>query len=141
MKRPKCIVYEPSKRYARKVVRDLRFDGSDLVLQIQGDGFSFATVTFKNVIGFRVLDERDLCEFWNEYSEPNGWLYEVESGGWLELESQRELFNSPSLFDGLKEYFVVDDNCINVLCTRAPEIRDQGAEPSVGGDGKPAPQP
>ena len=103
MRSPKCKIFPPSARYAKKVVRSLRYDGETLVIDIQGEGFSFARVTFQHVIGFRVLDERDLCEFWNTYSERVGWLYLVEEGGWLELESQRKLFNSPSCFSGLRE--------------------------------------
>lgn len=115
MKPPKCKVFEPSTRYIKKVVRSLWYDDRSLVLDIQGEGFAFARVVFRDPIGFRVLDQRDLCEFWNTYSEPNGWLYEVEEGGWMELESKRQLFNSPTMFQGLREYLLVDDKCIK--CT------------------------
>lgn len=89
-----------------------------------------ARLTFADVVGFRVLDERDLCEFWNEYSEPNGWLYEVESGGWLDLEKHRQLFNSPDLIQNLREYLLVDDKCVSVLCVAPPEIVDLGTDPA-----------
>src|SRR5262249_27626318 len=104
MKPPRCSVFPPSTRYPHKVVRALHYDGEALVLDIQGEAFSFARVIFRDPVGFRVLDERDLCEFWNAYSEPNGWLYEVHEGGWLELERKRELFNSRDFFPGLREY-------------------------------------
>ena len=110
-------------------MRSIQYDGQTLVIDIQGEGFAFARVYFSNPVGFRVLDERDLCEFWNTYSEPNGWLYEVEEGGWLELESTRQLFNSPGMFPGLREYMLVDDQCINVLTVQPPEIRDLGSDP------------
>jgi hypothetical protein len=83
--------------------------------------------------GFRVLDERDLCEFWNTYSEPNGWLYEVEEGGWLELETHRPLFNSPGFHPGLREYLLVDDRCVSVLAVQPPDILDLGADPEQVG--------
>jgi hypothetical protein len=75
-------------------VRDLRYSG-DLTIAIQGPGFSFAHVVFRQPIGFRVLDEADLTEYWNTYSEPRGWLWEVERGGWLELKRDR-----PFLLEG-----------------------------------------
>src|SRR4051794_28410456 len=133
MRPPKCRPVPEAARYQRKTARSLRYDGNALVVDIQGEGFAFARVVFEDPVGFRVLDERDLCEFWNTYSEPNGWLYEVQEGGWLELESQRELFNSPSFIPGLREYMLVDDKCLNVLCVNPPKILDVGTDPTHSG--------
>jgi hypothetical protein len=129
MKSPKCKPFAPASRYRKKVVRSLSYDGETLTIDVQGEGFAFARIVFFGPAGFRVLDERDLCEFWNTYSEPNGWLYEVEDGGWLELESHRKLFNSPAFFPGLKEYLLVDEKCISVLAVQPPEIQDLGSDP------------
>src|ERR1700681_3822088 len=98
MKPPKCKPFLPAARYRRKVIRSLSYDGQTLIIEVQGEDFAFARVVFEQPAGFRVLDERDLCEFWKDYHEGNGWLYEVEDGGWLDLESVRSLFNSPSFF-------------------------------------------
>jgi hypothetical protein len=130
MKSPKCKLFEQATRYRQKAVRSLRFDGDTLVVEIQGEGFAFARVIFEEVVGFRVLDERDLCEFWNKYHEGTGWLYEVEEGGWLELEKARHRFNSDSVIPDLREYFIVDDKCISVLTNRPPQILDFGTDPS-----------
>jgi hypothetical protein len=130
METPRCKAVSDAMRYRRKVVRALRYDGTSLVVEIQGEHFSFARVAFANVVGFRVLDERDLCEFWNEYSEPNGWLYEVERGEWIDLEKHRKLFISADVFPGLREYLLVDDKCLSVLCLESPEIVDLGADPA-----------
>jgi hypothetical protein len=119
---PKCKAVPDAARFPRKVVESLRYDGDALVVDIQGEDLARGRLTFASVVGFRVLDERDLCEFWNEYSEPNGWLYEVESGGWLDLEKHRKLFNSPDVFKGLREYLIVDDKCVSVLCLAPPLI-------------------
>lgn len=130
MNPPRCRPYPPAARYRRKVVRAVRYNGQTLEVDIQGEGFAFARVVFRDPIGFRVLDERDLCEYWNTYSEPNGWLYEVEQGGWAELESHRALFNSPSFHIRLREWFIVDDKCISVLSADEPEIVDLGCDPT-----------
>ncbi len=130
MRPPKCTVFPPSTRYKRVVVRSLRYDNDGLLtIEVQGTGFAFASVVFRRPAGFRVLDERDLCEFWEKYHTGNGWLYEVHEGGWQELESQRPLFNSPSFFNGLREFLIVCDQCYSVLAVEPPEIIDQGEVP------------
>jgi len=129
MNPPKCKPFPPSARYKRVVVRSLWYDGDTLAIEVQGQGFAFARVVFSRPAGFRVLDERDLCEFWDSYHAGNGWLYEVEEGGWLELESHRQYFNSPAFFTGLREFLVVCDKCISVLAGEPPEIVDLGADP------------
>jgi hypothetical protein len=128
---PKCKPYPPAARYKSMTIRFLRYDGETLVIEAQGDSFVFARIVFRRPLGFRVLDERDLCEFWNEYHERNGWFYEVEEGGWLALEASRPLFNSPSLFPDLREYLLVDDKCVSIISAEPPEILDIGAEPSL----------
>ena len=129
MKPPKCTVFPPSNRYKRKAVRSVRYDGASLVIEIQGERFAFARVVFNRPAGFRVLNERDLCEFWDKYDQRNGWLYEVHQGGWLELETQRPLFNSHVFFSGLREFIVVDEECISVLSVNPPQIEDLGGDP------------
>jgi hypothetical protein len=129
MEPPKCIPFPPSARYKRVVVRSLWYDRETLAIEVQGEGFAFARLAFRRPVGFRVLDERDLCEFWDNYHTGNGWLYEVQEGGWQELESHRALFNSPSFFAGLREFLVVCDKCVSILGINPPEIIDLGADP------------
>jgi hypothetical protein len=126
---PKCWPHPPSRRYKRVVVRSLWSDGETLTIEVQGDGFAFARVVFQRSAGFRLLDERDLCEFWDDYHSGNGWLYEVEQGGWLELESSRPEFLAPHMFPGLREYLLVCDKCVSVLAIGPPEIIDLGTPP------------
>ncbi|BDU08023.1 hypothetical protein FMUBM48_42860 [Nocardia cyriacigeorgica] len=126
---PDCRLVADSARYSRKVVRDLRFDG-DLTIAIQGTGFSYAHVVFRQPVGFRVMDEMDITEYWNTYSEPHGWLWEVVSGGWLDLERRRPTFWRAHE-DGIREFFLVDDQCVNVLCWDTPEIIDLGTDPTA----------
>ena len=127
--KPQCTVVPDSQRYSTIALRSLRFDETDLTVEVQGSGFAFARVIFRDPAGFRVLDERDLCEFWPDYSEPRGWLWEVHRGGWMDLERQRPLFNSHEVLAPLREFFVVANKCINVFCRDRPEIVDRGADP------------
>ena len=129
---PKCVLVPESRQYPRKVIRDIHYDGMDLVLAIQGPGFQYARVIFRRPVGFRILDVRDLTEFWNTYSEPNGWLWEVTDGGWLALESLRARFPHDFYGERLREFFVVDGKCVSVLCMAPPEIVDIGSSPTSG---------
>ena len=123
MNKPICTIYEPSKIYGKITICNLLYDCSDLTIQIKSNNFIYAKLTFKDVIGFRVLDERDLCEFWADYNESNGWLYEVHKGGWIELETIRKSFTTPLFFqNNLKEYFIVDDTCVSIICLKEPII-------------------
>ncbi len=106
----------------------MQFEDKRLVISLQGDRFVFGHIVFRSVEGFRVLDERDLCEFWKEYNEKNGWLYEVLQGGWMELEKQRPLFNAPVVIPQLREFLIVDHTCVSVLSTDAPEVIDLGGD-------------
>ncbi len=82
---------------------------------------SKAVVQFEEVIGFRVLDEIDLIEFWPTFSSPRGWLFLVESGGWKELESVRVGFVRKDW--GLNEYFVTGCNeCVSIISGFEPTI-------------------
>jgi hypothetical protein len=128
MRSPKCHPYPPSARYKRVVVRSVCYDGETLGIEVQGDGVAYARLVFRRPAGFRVLDERDLNEFWEKYHARHGWLYVVEEGGWLELESQRRWFNSPDFFPGLQEYLLVCDKCVSVMAVEPPEIIDLGAD-------------
>lgn len=119
---PICVPVPESKRYARKVVRGMNFDCITLTIDIEVEGPALARVIFHDVRGLRILDESDLTEFWNTYSEPNGWLWEVKSGGWYDLERTRSTFLSQHMIAGLREFFIADDTCISVLCTSPPEL-------------------
>ncbi len=123
---PKCKLVTSSTRYPEISVRHIEHTIDCLDVYIQGPNFSYACVRFKNPVGIRILEERDLVEFWEKYNEKNGWLYQVVEGGWLDLEKTRGTFSSPSIMPNLKEYLLVDDNCISVLCMEEPEIRNAG---------------
>ena len=53
------------------------------------DGSTPVRIEFSGIIGFRVLDERDLMEFWPECSSSNGRLFEISAAGWLAQELSR----------------------------------------------------
>jgi hypothetical protein len=82
-------------------------------------------VIFKNVVGFRVLDEGNLLEFWNPAVRVPGWIWKIESGGWFELEKLRSGFLAQHHGDSHNEYLVLGINdCISVIAESDPIIID-----------------
>lgn len=84
-------------------------------------------VNFKNVIGFRVLSEGDLLEFWNPKIKVPGWIWIVENGGWFDLEKKRNGFVEGYHDNKLrKEYLLLGiDECLSIIVTDSePEILD-----------------
>ena len=81
-----------------------------------------AQVVFDSAWGFRVLTELDLTEFWSKVTLKDGWLFEVQAGGWLDLELSRPHFTSGRLYQ-LHEYLVVGTNdCVSVLSEHHPRV-------------------
>jgi hypothetical protein len=81
-----------------------------------------ANVRFDGCVGFRVLDEQDLTEFWSECSLNDGWLFEVYNGGWRDLESTRPSFHRGRL-KWMREFLVVGrDACVSVIAKAPPDV-------------------
>jgi hypothetical protein len=96
------------------------------------DPTSSQTVTahFEDVQAFRVLDERDLQEFWPACSSATGGIFEINGGGWLSQETLRPGSMLAQMHPQLKEYLVTGQNeCVNVLANVAPTIESsRGAD-------------
>jgi hypothetical protein len=93
-------------------------------VRVRGAGERVFDVVFEDVWGYRVLDERDLGEYWPTCSSQNGRLFEVEFGGWLAQEKSRPGFLSADVISKLKEFFVAGiDDCVSVLCSAEPAVR------------------
>lgn len=79
-------------------------------------------VNFSNPRGFRIMNESDLGEFWNQLERPLGWLWIIEKRGWKELEADRG-WNTLSYDTDLVEYFVVGiEDCASILSKYPPKI-------------------
>jgi len=123
---PTCTRVEESAAYQAPELDSLAFDGCDLTLRLEAPDNTFCQVTFRDVIGFRVLNESDLLEFWNTYSQPHGWLWRVQSGGWFDLERSREQFDVARVHDTAEEYLVGGDTCVSIITAHPPEITRVG---------------
>ncbi|ROT94565.1 hypothetical protein EB809_19295 [Marinobacter sp. R17] len=99
----------------------LEFDVDVLVVTVSIDNERI-DVEFDAPVGFRALDEGDLLEFWPECSTFNGWLFQVQGGGWFAQESMRGGFLSSGNRD-VKEYFIIGLNyCVSVLGWHDPDV-------------------
>ena len=119
---PVCRTVPGSEGYSRIEVTGLLYDLQSLVIDVVQEDGRRAQIVFRHPEGFRVLDERELLEFWQEYHQGNGWLYEVFEGGWQELERTRIDYFGCLFGSQLREYFIVADACVNVLSCSPPEI-------------------
>jgi len=83
-------------------------------------------LTFKNVEGFRVLDEGSLMEFWNDENRSNGWLWKVKKGGWHDQEKNRKGFAfSREILADYDEYMIVGIGmCLNLIGGIEPIITE-----------------
>ncbi len=79
-------------------------------------------VLFEGVCGFRVLDERDLLELWGKDNRADGWFWQIDSGGWFDLEKFRQGFVS-GLSDDYTEYLILGINdCVSIIASDVPTI-------------------
>jgi hypothetical protein len=101
------------------------FEPDDLIVTVRGlsSGLEYS-LRFGAVIGFRVLDERDLLEFWPECSTTNGsWAFEITSGGWLAGEFMRSGSLIGHMCPEAREFFVAGCNsCVSVIAWDEPVL-------------------
>lgn len=104
-------------------ITHVRFEWGELVVTLlSGGDRKVAIVKFSEVVGFRLLDEGDLLEFWPGCARANGWLYLVRKNGWFDLESSRSGFTRDKS-DALFEYFISSQNsCLSVLSGERPKV-------------------
>ena len=120
---PQCEPIVDSQPFAKLAVRTLPYDNDRLVVYLQAEGCQFVRVDFDHVRVFRMLDEGDLCDFWDKYHTGKGWLYRVLQIGWFDLQSTRNDFITPRLFaNGIHEFLIVCGTCVSVLSTKDPTI-------------------
>ncbi|MES2353111.1 MAG: hypothetical protein V4568_01715 [Pseudomonadota bacterium] len=105
-------------------VNGLEYGLGRLSIRVQGaENATALVVEFIDTIGFRVLDERDLLEYWPECSTPNGGLFEVTGGGWLSQEANREGSLISAMNPEAKECLVAGGNdCVSVICRNEPAV-------------------
>ena len=105
-------------------VTDVTYDIWTLRVTVEIEGHDGVVYfSFDSPIGFRVLDEGDLSDFWaNSDKAPLQCVSEVLSGGWLDLESSRDDFLTDS--SDCREYMIGGVNsCVSVISHDPPDIQ------------------
>jgi len=81
-------------------------------------------IIFEEVVGFRVLNESDLLEFWSKDSRAESWLWQIENGGWLDLENLRKGFISGKTGQ-VSEFLITGiEDCISIISRVIPTISE-----------------
>lgn len=129
---PKCDLVAQSAEYTNVDLLGAQYDATaqsapQLILELTSSSRGGFCVTFDEVDAFRFIDEGQVTEFWNSYSTSNGWLWLVQSGGWLELESLRDTFWLPEAPGPLREYLIVGNTCAFVLSRYSPKFPESQA--------------
>lgn len=104
-------------------ISSVSYDTEKLVVTLKSSGEgAVVSAIFSEVIGFRVLDEGDLLEFWPTCAADHGWLFVVHENGWWDQEMTRKGFIHDRR-SGLTEYFIASQNdCISVLAGEPPRV-------------------
>jgi hypothetical protein len=83
---------------------------------------------FEGLVGYRVLDERDLPQFWHSAKNVGAlegcMLYEVTSGGWFEEHKAQSPIMAAGFYPQLREWLLLsEDWCVSVLSEACNEPR------------------
>jgi len=108
-----------------EVIR-MEYEPDDLIVVVRSlsSGLEYS-LRFGAVIGFRVLDEGDLLEFWPECSTMSGsWAFEITSDGWLAGEFKRSGSLIGHMSPEAREFFVAGTNsCVSVIGWNEPVLK------------------
>ena len=122
---PKCERVEESVRFGDVQLLSVHYDVTStnrLTLELESPSEGRVRLVFDSPLAVRVIDEGQICEFWNTYSRPNGWLWQVLDGGWIALESQRARFWGTDHPRPVLEFMVADDQCVFVMTMTPPRF-------------------
>ncbi|MBO3270653.1 hypothetical protein [Hymenobacter defluvii] len=107
---------------------DYRIKTRELIIYYHSNGDEDVDyhIVFKNPRGFKLLDEGDMINYWEVLWKmkllPVNALFEVQSGGWLDMEDDAGGFTSKIL--DCQEFLITgQDDCVSVLSFDVPTIK------------------
>ena len=116
-------ILEAPKANGGAEVVGVNYDLYNLTIGLSDEEKNSILVVFQGPVGFRVMEEGDLLEYWPSCSSPNGWAFRIVEGGWLEQEKEREGFLAGQTKKGMKEYlFAGVSECVSVLSEDEPHF-------------------
>ncbi|MCC3158226.1 hypothetical protein LJ737_13340 [Hymenobacter sp. 15J16-1T3B] len=115
--------------FNRPVVAGIQYSAKSqrLIIEFRSNGNEDVDyeIIFEHTRGFKLLDEGDLLNYWEALWKtkmlPHDALFEIESGGWLDMEDQAGGFSSKFL--GFREFLITgEDDCVLVISNDEPLI-------------------
>jgi hypothetical protein len=86
-------------------------------------------VEFESVFGLRMLGEPDLASIWLGAAKEtlkSTWLFQVDVGGWFELECTRSDFHTQHVSPRPCEWLIAGyQECVSVLSGSAPKVYER----------------
>ncbi len=124
----RSFIAAPASRYT--LIRRVALVGAGLAVEVETfePSNGFYTISFENIVGVRVLDERELPEFSHNGVQFEGQreptlVYEVLSGGWFDQQKASSEIMKAGFYPALKEWVVLgEDWCVSVLAECAPTL-------------------
>jgi hypothetical protein len=108
-----------------EILRIVRIPDALRVYLGNGVGKPGCMVTFDDPLGFRVVDERDLMEYWPVCSTPAGWLFEILGGGWRDQERTRPGSLMLASYPDVREFLVTSmGDCVSVFTCKEPTLAE-----------------
>lgn len=121
IKRLKTIIEE----FYNPDILGMYYNGRELFIDYVANSNQIFEIKFKNVFGFRCLDEEDLTSYWKNKDLTQNWIVEILEGGWLDAEySIGNCFKSKTT--QRREFLILsDDDCLSILSSDEPEIKNK----------------
>lgn len=95
------------------------------------------TVEFESVAGMRMLSEIDLASTWmnaDHETFASTWLFKVNAGGWMELESTRNDFYTQHAESKPYEFLIVGyQECVSIFSFSLPVVHERAPNNSFKG--------
>jgi hypothetical protein len=111
------------KEYNHPEIIGMYYNLSEVFINYVANPNQIFEIRFKNVAGFRCLDEGDLTSYWGNKDLSGKWLIEITEGGWQDSEYVNGNCIISKQDSEIREFLIMSENdCISILSTDDPEI-------------------
>ena len=116
------VVEQVRENYQPHDIELIQYKSGNLLIEIETN-IQPIQVNVTSPVGYRVLDEGDLLEFWETCTLNHGWLYKILEGGWRDLESTREGFLSGLQAEAAEWFLVTQNTCVSIISYEIPVVK------------------
>jgi len=109
--------------FRNPVIIGMYYNLSELFVNYVANPNQIFEIRFKNIAGFRCLDEGDLTSYWGNKDLTQNWIVEIIEGGWQDAEYSIGNCIVSKQENDIREFLIMSENdCLSVLSTDEPEI-------------------